>query len=102
MAVEPILRRDWPGRYEIPGEAKDNEDGTYTISYVPAIPGKTQLSVMLDGEHVGPLGEDDPRAKTCGVSLGTDFTGSPWLIEVGGAKQAEQARMPSQISCSCS
>jgi len=73
------------GRYNIEGQSEDHQDGTYTISYVPLIAGLAQLHVALEGMPVGAKGEDDPKT-TCGVSLGSDFGGSPWLIDVQQGK----------------
>jgi hypothetical protein len=68
------------GRYEDEGMVDDHGDGTYTISYVPMIESLMQLHVLMNGEHVATNGPPDPK-DTSGVSLGTDFTGSPWLID---------------------
>ncbi|KAK3283177.1 hypothetical protein CYMTET_9115 [Cymbomonas tetramitiformis] len=69
------------GRYNVEGYSHDNEDGTYTITYVPMVEGLTELHVSLDDQEIAGDGPEDPK-DTCGVSLGTDYHGSPWLIDV--------------------
>ena len=67
--------------WEMDGRVMDNGDGTYKLSYTPQITGHTQLSVMLNGEHVDIDAEADPHA-TCSWSLASDTHGSPWCIDV--------------------
>eukprot|EP00238_Polyblepharides_amylifera_P015327 CAMPEP_0196599450 /NCGR_PEP_ID=MMETSP1081-20130531/94863_1 /TAXON_ID=36882 /ORGANISM="Pyramimonas amylifera, Strain CCMP720" /LENGTH=2090 /DNA_ID=CAMNT_0041925221 /DNA_START=417 /DNA_END=6689 /DNA_ORIENTATION=+ len=83
------------GRYNVEGEYMDHKDGTYTISYVPMIQGLTQLHVLHKGMPVGTNGEEDPK-DSCGVSMGTDYAGSPWLIDV---QQGSGSLMFSGPSC---
>jgi len=69
------------GRYEAEGAFTDHKDGKYTISYVPLMEGPTNVNVLFHGEHVGQNGDPDPKS-SCGVSLGSDNTGSPWCVSV--------------------
>ncbi|KAK3248533.1 hypothetical protein CYMTET_42004 [Cymbomonas tetramitiformis] len=69
------------GRYNTEGVSTDNGDGTYTLTYVPMTSGPIQLNVNLGGMPVGTEGPVDPK-DSCGLSLGTDYAGSPWMIDV--------------------
>lgn len=71
------------GPFEATGIVEDNQDGTYSVTYVPFLAGKAELTVTHKGDHVGQKGPagDDPKAN-CGVSLGSGFGGSPWDINV--------------------
>lgn len=69
------------GRNALEGMVQDNANGTYTVTYVPHLEGLTQLHVTLNGEHVATAAPEDPK-DTDGISLGTQFSGSPWLISV--------------------
>jgi len=39
-----------PEGNEVPCELKDNGDGTYEATYTPVVPGKHEVSVMMDGK----------------------------------------------------
>ena len=65
------------------GDFTDHGDGTYTISYTPLRKGPAYLNVMLDGVHVGTANEADPKDN--GISLGTDFVGSPFCLAIADA-----------------
>jgi len=42
---------------DIPVEVRDNGDGTYLANYIPVNPGKYEITVLVNGEHV----KDSPK-----------------------------------------